>query len=269
MGSTSHSSWPQVTTVLATNTLHSWLDLAVGSLLAQDYPNHEVVVVHDGIPIDSSRSWACDSRVTCVVVATSSGLANALNAGYERASGDFLARLDADDLSHPTRISRQVALFQRHPSLVLCGTLAYRIDESGRRIGVLGADTAEDLKARLLTRNVLIHSSTMFRREAYARAGGYDGDLTQMEDYLLWLRMALHGEVRNLQQPLVEYRVHAQQLSRRAGFSGAYISRVLEARLSLAESLGRTRTSQRARNAAWWCAQFLRARGLRSPGYDR
>lgn len=260
---------PSVSTLLPTNTLNPWVDAAVESALAQDHPQHEVVVIHDGIDPDPDRPWTADPRVVCLRTDTSLGLANALAFGAERARGSYLARLDGDDLSHPQRISRQVSYLRTHPQVAVLGTTAHRIDEHAERTGLLGVTRSGDLRDDLLTRNVVIHSSAMFSRSAYEGAGGYDPRLRQMEDYHLWLRMGLVGEVHVVQERLTEYRVHAGQMNRGASPTGAYIGHVLDARLSLAAALGRPRVVQQVHNEVWRAAQLARYRGWRTPGYRR
>jgi glycosyltransferase involved in cell wall biosynthesis len=258
-----------VSTLLPTNVLNPWVDASVASALAQDHPNHEVLVIHDGIDPDPSRSWVSDPRVRCLRTDTSLGLANALAFGAAHAHGSYLARLDGDDLAHPERISTQLAFMEANPGVVVAGTTAHRIDESGARTGLLGTSSTGDLRRQLLDRNMVIHSSAMIDRKSYDLAGGYDPRLRQMEDYHLWLRMALLGEVHVLQRRLTEYRVHSAQMNRGASPTGDYVSHVLAARVRLARALGRSTVLQRGRNEVWRAAQLARYRGWRAPGYTR
>lgn len=260
---------PSVSVLLPTNTLNPWVDAAVESVLAQDYGNYEVIVVHDGIDPQRERTWAQDPRVRCIRTETSQGLASALVHGADRADGEYIARLDGDDLAQPARLRTQVEFMGAHPEVAVCGTLAHRIDEHGVRTGVLGREKVADLRSELLSRNVLIHSSTMFSTSVYRRAGGYDPRLRQMEDYHLWVRMAMLGEVHVLQKRLTDYRVHQGQMNRGASPTGDYVHLVLAARLELAEFLGHSHLAQRARNEVWRAAQLARYRGWRTPGYAR
>lgn len=269
MGCAMSGSSTLVSTLLPTNVLNSWVDASVASALAQDHPNHEVVVIHDGIDPDPERHWVADPRVRCLRTDTSLGLAHALAFGAARANGTYLARLDGDDLAHPSRISSQLAFMEANPHVVVSGTTAHRIDETGVRTGLLGTSTTGDLRLELLDRNMVIHSSAMFDRKSYERSGGYDARLRQMEDYHLWLRMALLGEVHVVQDRLTEYRVHGGQMNRGASPTGDYIGHVLKARLDLARAMGRSTLVQRGRNQAWRAAQLARYRGWRAPGYTR
>lgn len=259
---------PLVTTLLPTNVLNPWVDAAVASALAQDYPHHEVLVIHDGIEPDLARPWVHDERVTCVTVGRSRGLAHALSVGAQSASGDYFSRLDGDDLSDPRRLSAQLAYLAAHPEVAVLGTLAHRIDTSGETTGELGIRRQGDLRSALLVRNILIHSSATFSRQAYLGAGGYDPCLMQMEDYHLWLGMALLGEVHVLPEFLIRYRVHQGQMSRGAAPQGPHIVGVLSARRVLGQHLGVGRPRQLTRDAAWRFAQYARFYGATTTGYD-
>lgn len=260
---------PTVSVLLATNVLDEWLDLAVRSVLDQDGVDLELVVVHDQIDVDRERAWVGDPRVRCTTTGSSRGLSHALTVGAQVAQGDYLARLDADDLALPGRLLAQVQYLQDHPEVVLLGTVARTVDELGAVTGRLGTTPLGDMRSILLTRNVIIHSSVMMRRDAYAAAGGYDPALRQMEDYDMWLRLAVQGEVHVLQQDLTDYRVHGAQMSRRAASSGHYIEAVIRGRRDLARHLGQAVLLQRLRDIAWRGAQVARARGWRRPGYER
>ena len=103
---------------------NSHLDAAIHSLLEQSYSNFEVIVVLDGVGLDSSRTWTTDSRVRFVCHETRQGTPVALNAGIREAGGEYIARLDADDVSFPSRIARQVDYLVAHPDTGCVGTVS-------------------------------------------------------------------------------------------------------------------------------------------------
>lgn len=260
---------PTVSVVLATNVLNDWVDLAVRSILDQQDLDFELIVVHDQIDVDHSRAWTADRRVTCVTTGVSRGLANALMVGAGVARGAFLARLDGDDRALPGRLRTQLDYLVAHPEVVLVGTAARTINDSGEVTGHLGFTADGDARPLLLRRNVLTHSSVVMRRDAYEATGGYDPTLRQMEDYVLWLGLARQGEVHVLPDELTEYRVHGQQMSRGAASAGPHIDAVIQARRALADHLGEHAVAQLLRDLAWRGAQVARYRGWRRPGYER
>ena len=258
-----------VSVLLPTISVDAWLDDSVESILRQEGVDFEVVVIHDGVRADRARPWATHPCVRIVEVTSRAGLANALNVGALNSRYEYLARLDADDVALPNRLRSQSDYLFAHPSVAVIGTRAQRIDESGKETGRLGASDHDDLRRALLVKNQLIHSSVMFRFAQFKRSGGYNSGLRQMEDYDLWLRMALIGEVRVIDFDYVQYRVHSNQMNRQTRLFTAYTAEVLRGRRALARFLGVSPTGQFARDIAWSTAQVLRSSGLRRPGYSK
>lgn len=262
---------PVVSVLVPTNVHTPWLDQAVASLIEQSGATIEIVVVHDGIKPDPRLSWVHNPRVRCVTNNRSRGVAWALNLGASHCSGEFIARLDGDDVALPGRLSTQIDYLRRHPAAVVVGSRAHLIDVNGKRLGRLGTAPAGecDVRPLLLKRNAIVHSSAMFRRADLEAVGGYRSALRQMEDYDLWLRMAHRGEVHVLADELVQYRLHGGQLSRGAPATGPHISAVLKGRRALARLLNFPMPLQLARDGAWWAAQVARRQGWRPAGYSR
>lgn len=258
-----------VSVILPTIRIDPWLDMAIGSLLLQEGIEFEVLVVHDGIIADRGRPWVKDSRVRIIEIEARSGVANALNVGALNSQFAYLARLDADDTCLPDRLRVQFDYLLKHPSVAIVGTRAKRVDEHGNVTGSLGERDSGDLRNKLLSKNCLIHSSVMYRFDQFKIAGRYDASLRQMEDYDLWLRMALIGEVRIMDSEYVQYRVHANQWSHEARPVGNYITQILRNRSTLRRVLGTSRARQLASNLIWLTAQVVRYLGLRTPGYAR
>src|ERR1035437_8101371 len=120
-----------VSVLLPTISIDDWLDQAVNSLLSQQGLEYEIIVTYDGIQPDPQRPWFHDSRVVCVHIPKRSGLAIALNMGSRAASYSYLARLDSDDVSMTSRLAVQAKYLDDHSDVVLVGSSAFRIDESG------------------------------------------------------------------------------------------------------------------------------------------
>lgn len=186
---------------------------ALRSILDQTYQPLEVVVVDDGSEDDTAAVAAGmnDDRVM-LFRQERRGLVSALNRGCAAASGELIARLDADDLAHQGRLAIQVAYLEEHPTVGLVGTWALLRDEGGgTRVFAPPTDDAA-LRRYLLWDNPFIHSSVMFRREAFRQAGGYPPGAN--EDYRLWVRIARLWEVAVVPEVLVTHRVHSTSLSR-------------------------------------------------------
>ncbi|MEL4320075.1 glycosyltransferase [Leifsonia sp. YIM 134122] len=245
-----------------------WLSEAVESLLCQRSLGLRIIVAHDGASPDDSLPWLGDPRVDTVESATRIGLAGILALAMETVSEEFVGRLDADDIASPNRFRAQIDYLRAHPNTLLVGSRASRIDEQGRSTGSLLPATGDDVRLAMIKRNPIIHSSALFRTDAYFAAGGYDPMLRQMEDYDLWLRMAVDGEVAVLADELVSYRVHGGQMSRGAKPYSLYARRVWSGQGHLAKVLGINPVASLVSRTAWSVAQYLRYFGLRKPGHS-
>jgi glycosyltransferase involved in cell wall biosynthesis len=188
----------------------AYLRPAIESVLAQRGPTLELVVVDDG-STDGSLELAesfRDPRIVVVRNERRDGLAAALNLGLRRASGEFAARLDADDVARPERLARQVDFLRRHPRVALVGSQARLIDGSGAVIGAVERCCQEPtIRWYSVVDNPFIHSSVMFRRrDVLDGMGGYDESLRLCEDWDLWGRVLERHSACNLDEALVDYR---------------------------------------------------------------
>jgi glycosyltransferase involved in cell wall biosynthesis len=187
----------------------AFLQPAIDSVLAQRGPSFELLIVDDG-SVDGGPERAerlADPRIHVIRNARRTGLAAALNVGLARARGEFVARLDADDVARPARLEQQVGFLRSHPQVALVGSQARLIDETGAVIGTVER-SREDASIRWYSMwdNPFIHSSVMFRRAEVAALGGYDESLRLCEDWELWGRiMTRHGGC-NLDEALIDYR---------------------------------------------------------------
>jgi glycosyltransferase involved in cell wall biosynthesis len=204
--------------VLAVRDGVRWLPESVDSILGQSYPDVELVVVDDGSR-DGSADWVAgrrDSRLVLLRNERSEGLSAALNRGLAAVSGDYVARMDADDAAHPERLRIQVGVLERRPDVGLVGSRIETVDESGRPHATsFDPPEGEALVAwrLLLFSNPVCHPTVLFRRSLLREVGGYDTSLTTSQDRDLWSRMLLVSRIVNVPERLVRYRVHANSVS--------------------------------------------------------
>jgi glycosyltransferase involved in cell wall biosynthesis len=257
---------PRVSAVVPAARRDAHLVAAVESLLAQTLPDLEVIVVLDGAP--PGPPLPDDPRLRVHRFAERRGTPAALNQGLAMARGDYVARLDADDLAAPERLAVQVAVLDARRDLIGLGSCVTLIDQDDRRLGDLDVPLT-DTARRLLVRNVFVHSAMLLRREALEAVGGYDLRCTRMQDYDLWLRLSRIGRLENSPHRLTSYRVHPGMHSRRTSPFGSPARTVRRSRRALAAHLGQPRAVQLARDAVWTGAQLVRHLGLRAPRYLR
>ena len=237
-----------------------WLMYCLDSLqVIGDVPFEIVLSIHGESPHHSE--WLSDSGSLTVVHSTSeSTLSDVLNAGVSASTAPLVARIDSDDVMRPERLREQSRFLLRNPDHVLVASHAIEIDEAGTEIGYRGSPTTSGaiLKA-LRWRNPLIHPSVMFRRSAFDQVGGYKPCAHLAEDYELWLRMAQLGELASIDRPLIKYRVHSQQTSRRGKITRASSREVLRARRAVAASRHESQLAAWMRHQVWHAYHRMRA----------
>jgi glycosyltransferase involved in cell wall biosynthesis len=183
---------------------------SISSILKQTYRNFELIIVNDGSYDDSLHKISSfnDPRIT-LYNQKNMGLSKTLNFGVSVATGDLIARQDQDDISLPIRIERQVERFKQNRKLVLLGTYGLEIDDNERFTRKLRFPSKNtDLKYLLNFYNPFIHSSVVIRTKALLDVGGYaiDSRIQPPEDFELWNRLKVLGELENLKEFLVLYR---------------------------------------------------------------
>ena len=199
---------PSVSVVVPVLNGMPYLKDSLGSILSQTFTDFELVVLDNGSRDDSlafARSLsAVDQRVKVYSEPEPLGMVGSSNAVIQKASADLVARMDADDVSSPFRLERQVDLFRSRPDVVLVGILGDGIDGSGKHV------KPRD-RSRLLDVSGLApcdHGSIMFRRDVFERAGGYKAGTEGFEDQDLYRRMSQHGKLLVLTERLFSYRFH-------------------------------------------------------------
>jgi glycosyltransferase involved in cell wall biosynthesis len=195
---------------------------AMASLIAQTYPDIEILVIDDGS--EDGGPEEIQGRALShvrVVASNGQGIAAALNTGLKLATGEFVARHDADDWSHAERIERQIEYLSRHPEIDVLATCAEFVDVEGRpaentwtstvRRHDDAVQTPDDL-ARLLPRSCAIHHATMMaRRDVLRAAGGYRSAFVAAQEYDLSLRLLPGARFAKLPVRLYTYRLHERQ----------------------------------------------------------
>lgn len=187
---------PLVSVIMGVKNGEKTLPASLNSLCAQTFSDFEVIACDDG---SSDRTWEIlDSYqdflpgLKILRNVKSMGLAYSLNRCIKEASGIYLARQDADDLSELSRLGEQESFLSNHPEISVLGTYARIVDAEGIPWGDY-CPPEEATKCEWLKGNQLIHPSVMMRTEVIKAAGSYDPAAVRIEDYELWLRLLGRG----------------------------------------------------------------------------
>lgn len=209
---------PLVSVIVPAFNAERTLRESVDSALAGTYRNIEVIVVDDG-SADRTAELASHSQRTDTRVRLhqrrNGGVSAAFNSGFSIARGDYVARLDADDVWHPTKLEKQVALAVRQPDAAFIYAFVRYIDSRG---SVIRDAPPQHFPGRAICRGMYenligANSSALIRRCAVAETGGYDESLTGWEDLLLQLTINARHPIAFVPEYLVGYRVRPGSLA--------------------------------------------------------
>lgn len=193
----------------------NFLEESVNSILNQTFKDFELLLLEDGSK-DSSLALANklaekDSRIKVVPSEVNLGIVKTLNRGIEISRGEYLARMDADDISLPERFMEQVQYLDANKDIAVCGTWVETFGNHNGNIWRLPSDP-DTVKVTMLFYGVLCHPSVMIRKEMVfdklkLRYEGYHA-----EDYVLWVSVAKHAKLVNIPKVLIKYRTHDSSL---------------------------------------------------------
>ena len=208
---------PEISVVMVTRNVETYLEEAIDSIVSQTFSNLELVIVDFGSTDRSKeisiKAAAHDSRIRFYEI-PSCTLVEARNAACALAKGEFLAVMDADDISLPHRLESEIQFLREHPAVGIVGGDAEWVDIKGRTLWIVYFPYDDrEIKNVLLSNCPYCHSTVLMRRELFLKVGGYRKVFTVSHDYDLWARLAEHAECANLRDVLVKYRVHGSQIS--------------------------------------------------------
>lgn len=203
---------PHVTVLLSVYNGERFLAEAIDSILGQSYENYEFIIIDDASTDSTAeilkRYARKDSRIKIVTNPVNLRLAASLNKGISLASGELIARMDADDVSLPDRLEKQVAFMQANPNVSICGT-ALSVYGSPNTIWLPPLDD-HVIKATLLFESCLYHPTVVMRKSIFnGHTSPYSSRMVLAQDYDLWGRLMGTNEIvfANLPEALLCYRV--------------------------------------------------------------
>jgi glycosyltransferase involved in cell wall biosynthesis len=212
-------STPTISVIVPVYNAARYLESALASVQAQTFADFEIIAVDDGSTDHSKiildRIAAADTRLR-VISRPNTGIVGALNDALAAARGEFIARMDADDLCLPERFEKQIAFLRANPSCVCVGSAFRYIDAAGCFLKDCGRPAEHAaIERELLSGNggIIIHPTVLVRRDAIERVGRYREFAQWVEDLDLYLRLAQIGQLANLPDLLFLYRLHEQSVN--------------------------------------------------------
>lgn len=195
---------------------------AVESVLLQSHDSLELIIVDDGSGDEFSKIYEkCaerDSRIK-IVRGGHLGSAAARNLGIRHSRGEFIATMDSDDIALPERLSIQVSYLNANPQVVCVGADHEIIDDRDRFLTALRLPkgNSEIQRVMLEGHGSLCHPATLIRAEALRSVGGYDEEFAAASDIDMLLKLGELGELENLPEVLLKYRIHGSSISGKNG----------------------------------------------------
>lgn len=208
---------PSISVVMPAYNAAKYLREAIDSILAQTYTDFEFIIINDG-STDSTKDIIMsydDPRIVYLENDVNSGIVVTLNKGLDAAQGRYIARMDADDISLPTRLAEQFAFMEANPDIAVAGCLVERFDDNGWHDFPPSEKDHDICKADLLFSTCVAHPATIIRKSILDKHHlRYDEHFVGMEDYCLWWRISRISNITNLQKRLLKYRQHKDQVTK-------------------------------------------------------
>ena len=207
---------PKITILMSVYNGEKYLREAIDSILNQTYKDFEFLIINDGSTDRTPKILQSykDQRIKIINNEKNIGLTKSLNKGLKIAKGEYIARMDADDISMAERLEKQVNFLDQKKNIGLVGTSHLKINEKGKILQPVRTLTDEkELKEKLLVANKFYHGSVMFRKVCIDKVGFYREEFKSSQDYDLWLRIADYFEMRNIPEILYKWRVNIKSIS--------------------------------------------------------
>ncbi|TNJ45769.1 glycosyltransferase family 2 protein [Tamlana fucoidanivorans] len=203
---------PLISVVLPVYNVAEYVDEAITSILNQTIQDFEILVIDDcstdeTLPVVKSFK---DSRIRIIEKSVNKGLIDSLNIGFKEAKGTYIARMDGDDISLPSRFEKQLKVLQNNPEIKACGCWLQCFGVSSKVLKY--KELHEEIKTQMLLANSMSLCSSMLERKTYVHFN-FDETKTHAEDYDFWAKSAWTCKMYNIQETLYYYRTHKEQVS--------------------------------------------------------
>lgn len=205
---------PKIAVLMCACNAEQYIKQAIDSILSQTFTDFEFIIVENGSTDNTQNiidSYS-DPRIRAFQTDIKQLTYN-LNYGLNQTNAELIARMDADDISEPTRLEQQIQFLDQRPDVAVVGT-AFKAFGKDMQDKIVTMPLQNKAIRRLLPfRFCLCHPSVMFRKQIIDSAGGYKAK-GSCQDLELWLRLARNKKIKfaNLEEPLLKYRIHPDQI---------------------------------------------------------
>ncbi len=207
---------PKISVVIPVYNAEPYLQEAMDSIVNQTFRDLEIICINDSSTDNSPailESYAKqDSRVVILQNEVNLGIVDTLNKGLAAASGEFIARMDSDDIAELNRFQIQLDFMNLHPEIGICGSEVTKFGKVNRRVKL--PISSEEIRAALFFNCCLMHPTVLMRADLLKKYNlKYDRTCNNSEDFELWTRCAEFFDLANIPRSLLKYRVHEKSIS--------------------------------------------------------
>lgn len=208
---------PKVSVVMPAYNAEKYIGEAIESILNQTFTDFEFIIINDG-STDGTKDIILeydDPRIVLLENEKNSGIVVSLNKGIQFARGQYIARMDSDDISLRNRIERQVSFLDNHAHIGVVGSALQVFGKGIDTQNRFFSDSKEKLKAEMLFNSCLAHPTVMFRRSLIQNINAcYDIQYVGIEDFALWWKLAQVTDIGCINEVLLRYRSHEKQITK-------------------------------------------------------
>lgn len=196
-----------------------WIKQSIDSILNQTFSDFEFIIINDKPDRPElgeflSREAENDSRIKVYTNEKNIGLTKSLNVGLKLCRGEYIARMDADDISLPERFAKQVAFMDSHPNVIVCGTNIKLFGKFKPFYIKTIFQKDEDIRGQMFHNSGFVHPTVFIRKRILEEKNiTYDENFRNAQDYKLWYDLSNAGQFANLPESLLRYRLSEQQIT--------------------------------------------------------
>lgn len=212
---------PKITILMSVYNGEKYLQEAIESVLNQTFRNFEFLIINDGSTDKSEEIIKShnDHRIRLIVNEKNIGLISSLNKGLDAARGEYIARMDCDDISLPQRLEKQFNFLKNNPDVGVVASFTREIDEDGKSLSTHWKQdresiSREEIYHNLFFGNCVAHPTVIVKKEILNKSNlRYRSDYLDAEDYDLWCRISQIAPIVKMPEPLLHYRRHSKNIS--------------------------------------------------------